>query len=333
MRWRVARSLSPVVLLGLLVMLASPLTAEPQHASKVYRIGVLSPGSPPSNSPSWQAFLQGLREFGYVEGRNITIERRFAEGNAERLPALAAELVRLNVDVIVTIGIPSIHAARNATRTIPIVMLEVGNPVGDGLVASLARPGGNVTGLSNSALDLVPKRMELLKECVPKVSRVAVLVSATLANRDVFLKATQDSAQALGLKLQVLQPNAASDLEAAFAAMTREHADGLQVIPDPLTVGRAKEIVALAIKHRLPGIYPYRQHAELGGLVSYGANPPEMYRRSASFIDKILKGTKPADLPVEQPTKFELVINLKTAKALGLTIPQSLLLRADQVIE
>jgi putative tryptophan/tyrosine transport system substrate-binding protein len=322
--------------------LAAPLAAEAQPAGKIYRIGYLSPSSPsdperlasPFGERGLAAFRQGLRALGYVEGQNIAIENRWAEGRFERLPDLAAELVRLKVDVIVSVVTQASLAAKNATRTIPIVMVAVGDPLGSGLVASLARPGGNVTGPSSMYADLVGKQLEVLKEIVPKLSRVAVLWNpANAAWQAQMLKATGVAARALGLQVQLLEARGPDELEGAFAAMNRERASALLVAPDVIFALHARRIADLAAKRHLPAMYGSSEHVEAGGLISYAPNIPDVFRRAATYVDKILKGARPSDLPVEQPTKFEVFMNLKTAKALGLTIPPSLLLRADQVIE
>jgi putative ABC transport system substrate-binding protein len=314
-------------------LLAIPLAAEAQAPAKVPRIGYLSPRSLADNASLLDSFRQGLRELGYVEGQNIAIEHRFAEGQPERLPALAAELVRLKVDVIVTTGPPAPEAAKRATRTIPIVFAVAGDPVAEGLVASVARPGGNITGLASIAPEVVGKELELLKEVVPKVSRVAVLLNPSNQNHAPTLRRAEGAAQALGVQLHIVQARTSPEIEAAFAAMRSQRVGGVLVLRDSFFLAQRTQIAALAAKIRLPAVYGIRQEAEAGGLMAYGASLPHMYRRAATYVDKILKGAKPADLPVEQPTKFELVINLKTAKALGLTIPPSLLQRADEVIQ
>jgi len=316
-------------------LLAAPPAAEAQQAAKVARIGFLalnlaaSPHLP-------EAFRQGLRDLGYVEGRNVVIEYRSAEGKRERLPALAAELVALKVDVIVAGNTPAALAAKQATTTLPIVFTSVVDPVTDGLVASLARPGGNVTGLSNLAPELVGKRLELLKQAVPGVSRVAALwqpgVFPERTDQDM-LKAADVAARALGVRLQFVEARGPADIDRAFADMTKARAGALTVLGSPMFINERRRLVDLAAKNRLPAVYPAREFVDAGGLMSYGPNLADLFRRAATYVDKILKGTKPADLPVEQPTKFELVINAKTAKALGVTIPQSLLGRADEVIE
>jgi putative ABC transport system substrate-binding protein len=320
----------------------APLVAEAQPARQVYRIGYLSPSSPsdperlasPFGERGLAAFRQGLRELGYVEGQNIAMEYRWAEGRFERLPDLAAELVRLKVDVIVSVVTQASLAAKNATRTIPIVMVAVGDPLGSGLVANLARPGGNLTGPSSMYADLVVKQLEVLKEIVPKVSRVALLWNpANVAWQARMLSATGVAAKALGLQVQLLEARGPDELEGAFAAMTRERADALLVAVDVILALHARRIADLAAKRRLPAMYGSREHVEAGGLISYAPNIPDVFRRAATYVDKILKGARPADLPVEQPTQFEVVINLTTAKAMGLTIPSSVLVRATQVIE
>jgi putative ABC transport system substrate-binding protein len=314
-------------------LLAAPLAADAQAPAKVPRIGFLLPLAPTDNPYLLEAFRQGLRELGYVEGQTITIEYRFAEGRAERLPALAAELVRLKVDVIVTGGPPAPEAAKQATGTIPIVFAVAGDPVHEGLVANLARPGGNITGLASIAPELVGKQLEMLKEVVPKVSRVAVLQNRSNQTYPNRLRQAEGAAKALGVQLHIAQAGTPPEIDAAFAAMRSQRAGGVLVLRDPLFLTQRTQIAALAAKSRLPAVYGFREQAEAGGLMSYGASVPIMYRRAATYVDKILKGAKPADLPVEHPTKFELVINLKTAKALGLTIPPSLLQRADEVIQ
>jgi len=314
-------------------LLAAPLAAEAQPREKVPRVGYLSPGSPsePLRRRRFEAFRQGLRELGYVEGQNIAIESRWAEGNYDRYPALAADLVRLKVDVIVPVGGAATQAAQQATRTIPIVMSVVIDPVGSGLVASLARPGGNVTGLTIMASDLVGKQLELLKEVVPSVSRVAVLWNPNNPANPVTLKETQAVAPALGVTLLSLEVKGAEDIDTALTAITKERPGALIVFGGVVTA-HARRIAELAVKSRLPAIYTSREDIDAGGLMSYGPNVDDLYRRTATYVDKILKGAKPADLPVEQPTKFEFIINLKAAKQIGLTIPPNVLARADKVI-
>jgi putative ABC transport system substrate-binding protein len=305
-----------------------------QQARKVPRIGYLRATSPSDRPPLLDAFRQGLRELGWVEGQNIVIDYRFAEGRLDRLPDLAAELVRLNVDVIVSLGTQGVTAAKNATGTIPIVMIAVRDPIGTGLIASLARPGGNVTGVSGYAgLESVAKQLELLKEMVPKASSVAILSNPTNAYHQLAIKEVNVAAKALGVQLHLLEARDASDFEGTFAAMARERVGALLVLSDIIFNSHGSRLAELAASTRLPTGNAVRESVEAGGLMSYGPSFLDSYRRSAAYVDKILKGTKPADLPVEQPTKFELVINLQTAKRLGLTVPPTLLSRADEVIE
>jgi putative ABC transport system substrate-binding protein len=315
-----------------LSLLAAPLAAQAQPTpGKTARIGYLSSRSGPSYLE--EAFRQGLRELGYVEGQNISVEYRWADLRPDRLSALAEELVRLKVDVIVsTGGNVTALAAKKATGTIPIVFTS-GDPVGAGLVARLDRPGGNLTGVSLLTIELNTKRLQLLKEVVPGVSRVAVLANPTSPTAGATSKELEDAARTLRVKLQVLEVRGPQEFDKAFSAMTAERAGSLLVLSDAMFFGQRERIVGLAAKNRLPGIFEFREFAEAGGLLSYGANIAAMYRRVATYVDKILKGAKPGDLPIEQPTKFELVINLKTAKALGLTIPPSILLQAEQVIQ
>jgi putative ABC transport system substrate-binding protein len=312
--------------------LTAPLAAEAQPGGKVPRIGFLFYGSP-GPSPELDAFRQGLRELGCIEGQNIAIEVRFASGRVERLPELAAELVRLKPDVIVTPGTPGSVAAKQATSTIPIVFAGVADAVGAGLVVNFARPGGNITGLTGISAELGGKRLELLKEVAPKASRVAVLYNPADRSNVLVLKELQESAPALRLTLQPLAVRGPGEFEGAFVAMSRKRAHALFGAAGILTTEHRKAIVDLAAKRRIPAMWGERQFVEAGGLMSYAVNFSDQVRRAATYVDKILKGAKPGDLPVEQPTKFELVINLKTAKALGFTIPQSLLLRADEVIQ
>jgi putative tryptophan/tyrosine transport system substrate-binding protein len=325
----------PLIALLAVFLLAVPLAAEAQQAAKLARIGYLSPNLAASPHRH-EAFRQGLRDLGYVEGRNVVIESRDAEGKDERLPTLAAELVALKVDVIVAAGTPATLAAKQATRTIPIVFAVAADPVTSGLVANLARPGGNVTGLSILAPELVGKCLEQLKQAVPGVRRVAVLWhSGGLGERTEkdMLKAAEVAARALGVRPQFVEARGPDDFDRAFSDMTRARADALTVLTSVMFLSERRRLVELAAQNRLPAVYPWREGVDAGGLMSYGANVADNYRRAAAYVDKILKGAKPADLPVQQPTKFELVINLKTAKALGLTIPPSLLQRADEVIQ
>ena len=316
-------------------LLGTSLIADAQQPKEVLRIGYLG-SNPPTTAefvPIYDAFRQGLRDLGYVEGQNIVIERRFAEGRLERFPDLAAELVRLRVNIIVGEVTPAIQAAQRATSTIPIVMSFVGDPVANGFVASLARPGGNITGLSIMAPELVGKRLELLKEVVPRVSRVAVLWNPANPLGAPQLREVEVAARAFGMRLQPLEARGPSEFDSAFAAMTRERAGALIVLGDVMFSFHRTRVAELAAKSRLPAVYTNRGHVEAGGLMSFGPSYADLNRRAASYVDKILKGAKPGDLPVEQPTKFELVINLRTAKALGLTIPNSLLLRASEIIQ
>jgi putative ABC transport system substrate-binding protein len=315
-----------------LALLTAPLVVEAQAPAKVPRIGFLSPLSLTADT-RLEAFLQGLRELGYVDGQTVAIEFRFAEGKPVGLAALAAELVRLKVDVIVATAQAATEAAKRATGTIPIVFAVVGDPVAVGLVASLARPGGNITGLASVAPEVVGKQLELLKEVAPRISRVAILQNPGNPGHPVVLRQAEAAARALGMQLDVFHARTPGEIDAAFAAMRSQRAGGVLVARDALVLAQRAQIAALAAKARLPAMYGFRENAEAGGLMAYGANVSAMYRRAATYVDKILKGAKPADLPVEQPTTFELVINLKTANALGLTIPPSLLARADQVIQ
>jgi len=316
-------------------LLPAPGSAEAQQAAaKVPRIGFLAL-NPGANPHLREAFLQGLRDLGYVEGRNVVIEYRSAEGKLERLRALAAELVALKVDVIVTGGgTPTALAAKEATRTLPIVFTSATDPVTDGLVTSLAHPGGNVTGLSNLAPELVGKCLEQLKEAVPQVSLVAVLWQpGAVGGRTDMLKPAEVAARALGVRVQFVEARGPADFDRAFSDMTRARAGALAVLGSAIFNSERRRLVDLAAKHRLPTVYTSRDFVDAGGLMTYGVNLADLFRRAAAYVDKTLKGTKPGDLPVEQPTKFELMINLKTAKALGLTISPSLLQRADEVIE
>jgi len=325
-------------LIGLAVILAvscvlAPLAGEAQQAGKVWRVGVLEPGDLNARAHFVDALNRRLRELGYEEGRNLSIELRFADGKLESLPALAAELVRLKVDAIVASTTPSIRAAQKATSTIPIVMSTVGDPVEAGFVASFARPGGNITGRTTQAPELMGKRVQLFKEAVPKLTNVAVLLDTRNTHEVHGFKEVTAAAQTLGIKLQSFEVRGLDEIEAAFAAMAVRRADGLMVFENAINNSFRKRIVDLAARYRLPGMYPFRDFAEGGGFMSFGAAIIDNYRQAAVYIDKIFKGAKPANLPVEQPTQFELVINLKTAKALGLTIPPSVIQRADQVIE
>jgi putative ABC transport system substrate-binding protein len=319
------------------VLLMLGLSAEAQQPGKIPRIGYLSAQSLSAESSRLDGFRQALRELGYVEGKSIIIEYRFVEGKLDRLPGVAAELVQLKVDMIVATGSPSTRAAQQATRTVPVVMTVVGDPIEAGFVTSLANPGGNITGLTQISPQLSGKRLELLKEAFPKISRVAVFVDGALAlQRQVsqVLQETQVAADALRVKLlsvEVRGPN--PDLDGAFRTATGQRAGALIVPPGPTLILHRKRFVDLTVKSRLPAMYGDSEWPEAGGLMSYGTDYIDLYRRAATYVDKILKGTKPADLPVQQPTKFEFVINLKAAKQIGLTIPQSVLFRADKVIK
>jgi putative ABC transport system substrate-binding protein len=306
--------------------------AEAQQPGKVHRIGYLQiPASP--NSDRLEAFRQGLRALGYVEGKNILIEYRSSEGKLDRLPSIAAELVGLKVDVIVTSGATVTRAAQKATSTIPIVMRQDPDPVGNGFVQSLARPGGNITGLATLRPETSGKRLELLKEVVPKLSRVAVLGSSTMPGNAEALKETEVAAAAFGVKLQYLDVLGPKDIETAFRAANNGRADAFLMMAGSVLLSERRQIAELAVKSRLPAIYYDPQFVEAGGLMTYGVSFTDLDRRAATYVDKILKGAKPADLPIQQPTKFEFVINLKTAKHIGLAIPPNVLARADKVIK
>ena len=306
---------------------------EAQQPPKILRIGFLTAGSSSTIPARIDAFRQGLRELGYVEDKNIVIEWRFGEGKLDRLPALVAELVRLKVDVILSAGAAVTRPAKDATRTIPIVMAQDTDPVGNGFVASLARPGGNITGLSSYSAELNGKRLELLKEIVPKLSRLAVVGESTYPGNAQSLKETELAAGALKVQLQYLDVLGPKDIEPAFRAASKGRADAVLVLQSGVVIAHRAEIPELAIKNRLPAIYPRSEFVIDGGLMSYGASFTEMDRRAATYVDKILKGAKPADLPVEQPKKFEFIINLKAAKQIGLIIPPNVLARADKVIK
>ncbi len=323
--------LGTLILAVVLSTVVAPLAVNAQRPEKLYRIGVLERTSPAINAANLDGFRQGLGQLGYVEGRHFVIEYRSADGRDERFPGLAAELVQLKVDLILTRGTPAALAAKKATQTIPVVMTGTGDPVGQGIVASLARPGGNVTGLTVSVTETTAKRVELLKELVPRVARIAALYNMSNPAIPPQWAEVERAARSLGVQPQLLDVRKPEDLGPAFDGAIRQRADALLVGLETLTQTNQQLIVGLAAKHRLPAIYASREFAE--GLVIYGVNYPEHYRHAASFADKIFKGAKPTDLPVEQPTKFELVVNLRTAKALGLTIPPPLLLRADQVIQ
>jgi putative ABC transport system substrate-binding protein len=315
------------------VLLALCVSAEAQQVKKIPHLGFLSALSP-DGVPAWlEAFRQGLGELGYVEGKNIVIEWRYAEGKLDRLPALAAELVRLKVDVIVSGGPAVTRVAKEATSSIPIVMGFDNDPVGSAFVASLARPGGNITGLSNFAPEMSGKRLELLKEIVRKLSRVAVLGASTQPGNAQMLKETELAAGTFGVQLQYLDVLSPKDIESVFRAASNGRADAILMLSIPFVLSHRTQLADLAVKSRLPAIYSQPENTEAGGLMYYGVNAPDLFRRAATYVDKILKGAKPADLPVEQPIKFEFIINLKAAKQIGLTIPPNVLARADKVIK
>ena len=323
---------APCFLGAMLLALGLPAEAQ-QPGSKISMIGYLALGS---RSAGTQAFLQGLKDLGYIEGKNVAIEYRWAEGNESRLPALAAEIVRLNPDLILVGGSAAARAAQQLTKEIPIVIPDSADPVGAGLVASLSRPGGNITGLTIMAPRLGGKRLELLKETLPSISRVAVLRRTVKTDaRDSFevRKEIEITARSLGLQVQDIAVGEANEFENAFSAMVSKRVDAFILAPNPMFTYARKRIVDLASRSRLPAIYPHRGFVEAGGLMSYATNPADLFRRAASYVDKILKGANPADLPIEQPTKFELVINVKTAKQIGVTIPPGVLMWADQVIK
>ena len=325
------RKLGGLVAIAFAFVLVGP-GAQAQQPAKIPRIGFLISARSSTASRRIQAFHQGLRELGHVEGKNIIIEYRYAEGKIERLPDLADELVRLKVDIIVTDTSRAIQVAQNATKTIPVVFTTANDPVGDAQVASLARPGGNLTGLSLLTLDLNGKRLELLKDTLPNISRVAFLTGTSPISGQRF-KEAETAAKGLGLRLQLLAPKGVEDFDSEFSAAKRAGAQAILAHPSTFVSTNRARIIELAVKNRLPVIYGSREHAEAGATMSYGPDLADNYHRAATYVDKILKGAKPADLPVQQPTKFELVINLKTARALGLTIPPTLLARADEVIE
>jgi putative ABC transport system substrate-binding protein len=323
---------APSILVAMM-LLAVGVTAQAQQPKKVPRIGFLIGSSPAAIAARIEAFRQGLRDLGYVEGKNIVIEWRYAEGKLDRLPALAAELVRLKIDIIGTGSPATTRAAKEATVTIPIVMAQDTDPVANGFVASLARHGGNITGLSTLAPELSGKQLELLKETVPRLSRMAVLGNSTLPGNAQALKEMELAAGAFKVQLQYVDVLDLKDIETAFRAVSKGRADAVLVLGNPIFLSQRIQITDLAVKSRLPAIYERPEYVDDGGLMTYGVNINELYRRAATYVDKILKGAKPADLPVEQPTKFELWINLKTAKQIGLTVPQRVLLKADRVIK
>ena len=328
------RWLGVLVALALAALSAALATdAQEYKPGRTARIGRLSPLSAEADVPNLEAFRKGLRDLGWVEGRSFTIESRFADGKLDRLPGLAEELVRQRVDVMLTGSSPGALAAKRVTGTIPVVMVTTGDPVGDGVITSLARPGGNITGVTALGQVLNTKRLELIKEAVRGVARVGVLINPASTNTPPFLRERDGVARALGLQLRVLEAHDPSNFEKAFATMATERIGALMVQPNAMFITHRKRIVDLVAKNRLPAVYGEREFVDAGGLMFYGASLADMYRDAAVYADKILKGAKPADLPVEQPTKLELIINLKTAKALGLTIPPSVLTRADHVVE
>jgi putative tryptophan/tyrosine transport system substrate-binding protein len=320
------------VMSALLLALAPPVAVHAQPGAKV-SVGFLSANARAAMSPRIEAFQQGLRELGYVAGENILIEDRFADGHVDRLSALAADLVRLRVSVIVTEGATATRFAKEATSTIPIVMAQDPDPVGTGVVASLSRPGGNITGLSNLRPDLGGKRLQLLKETLPRLARVAVLGTSTTPGTAQTRRETEQAANAFGVQLQYVEVPGPGDIEPAFRAAGAGRADAVLVLASPVLLSRRAQIADLAASSRLPAMYYTGEFVRDGGLMSYGVNATDLFRRAATYVDRILRGAKPADLPVEQPTKFELVINVRTAKALGLTIPATVLARADEIIQ
>jgi len=322
-----------VIALGASALTAPFASFAQKQPTKVPRIGLLSPFSSADTALWNQAFRQGLRDLGWVEGKNISIDYVYGDGKGDRLPVLTADLIRLKVDVIVAAETNAALSAQSVTKSIPIVMASVGDPVASGLVASLARPGGNITGLSQIASELVAKRLELLKEIVPTLSRVAVLWNPQGVASVLNWKGIQPPAQKLGIQLQSLEVRSAGELDKAFEGVSKGRAGALAIMPDPVFVTNLKRIADYAAKNRLPSIFHLSAFVDSGGLVAYGADRSDLFRRAATYVDNILKGAKPGDLPVEQPTKFELVINMKTAKALGIKIPNSILLRADKLIE
>ena len=324
------------LLISLSLSILSPAFPSLAQQPKVRRIGFLAVHSRSTQAKPdvyYDAFVQGMRELGYVEGKNLVIEWRFADGKYERLPDLADVLVQMKLEVIVTHSTPAIQALQRATSTIPIVTAAVGDPVGSGFAASLARPGGNITGLSVIALEVSPKRLELLKTMMPTLSRVAFLMNPGTSIHPTILKSIQAAAQQIGIMILPVNARSPEEIERGFAVMTRERAGAVIIAPDGFFLGQGRQFAALTVKNRIPSMSPYREHVMAGGLMSYGQNLTDFFRGAATYVDKILKGAKPSDLPIEQPTKIELFINRKTAKALGLTIPNEILLRADKVIE
>jgi len=313
------------------VLLVAPLAGEAQPARKIYRIGYLETGA--MRPGPWEAFRERLRELGYVEGQTIAFETRWADGHIDRLPQLAAELVRLKVDVVVTAGSPAARAAKNTTTSIPIVMATGGDPVGLGLVATLARPGGNVTGLTTLSRELSGKRLEILREALPRASRIGMLWHRTSDIDALTRRETEEAAKTVGIPLKAHGVDGPDDFDRALNAIVADRAAAVLVATSPMFFGHRRQLADLALKHRLPTLFAFREYAEAGGLMAYGPSYTELFQRAAGYVDKILKGARPADLPVEQPTKFDLIINLKTAKALGLTIPPSVLTRAGEIIQ
>ena len=318
------------LIVGTFGLLAAPLVAEAQP-TKIPRIGYIGNGDPTTGRPTQEAFQQGLREFGWIEVQTVTIESRWAEGNPDRLPALAAELVQAKVDVIVLSGTPAIRAARGATSTIPIVFVSLADPVTLGVISNLARPGGNMTGVASQFEELITKQLQLLKETVPKVSRVALLHHAEIA--PTVLSEADAAARRLGLTARAVKAGGKVEFESAFNTIRRERAEAIHVLPSPFFNAHRGQLIERIAKHRLPAMFEFKTYVQDGGLISYGPSITEMHRGMASYVVRILKGAKPGDLPIERATKFELVINLKTAKALGLTIPPAVLARADEVIQ
>jgi putative ABC transport system substrate-binding protein len=312
-----------------------PLAARAQSAMKIYRIGILLPNTPEiaTRNPRIQAFLQGLRELNWIDGRSATLEWRYGEGQLSRLPALAAELANIKVDVIVTAAAPAAKAAKEATDTIPVVIIDPGDPVGTGLVRGLAQPGGNITGVTSIAPELSGKRLALLKEAVPAMTTVAVLFNAGIPPAEIAMVELRIAAQTLNLRVQPVAIRGPAGLAEALASIASPKIEGLLVFPDPLTFSNQEPITEFALANNIPALYGAKEFVSIGGLLSYGPSYPGLFRRAAYFVDRILKGTNPADLPVEQPSKFELAINMKTAKALGLSVPPTLLASADEVIE
>jgi len=328
---RIAAFAGGLVLAAAWIALPGAAVAQP---GKVYRVGYIVVATAEEQAHLTKAFEDGMRELGYVEGRNVVFERRFADGDPGRLPELAADLVKRNPDVIVTGANPVIGVIKRTTTTIPVVMGISRDPVGSGFITSHARPGGNITGLASDPVpEVLGKDLEILKQVVPRAQRVALLWNPDPPGADTYRRVAEDAARKLGVAMQVVAVRGRNELDAAFEAMVRERADGVWVLPDPLTFTARNQVVALAARHKLPAVYWQREYVDSGGLISYGVNVAEHFRRAAWYVDRILKGAKPDDLAVEQAAKFELVLNLKTARTLGLTIPQSLLLRADDVIQ